>query len=748
MKARRQPWVRQFVPFLTWLPELKNPQILRADVIAGITVALVLIPQSMAYAQLANLPAYYGLYAAFLPPLVAALFGSSRQLATGPVAVVSLMTATALAPIVSADSSTYLAYAVLLALLVGLFQFALGLLRMGILINFLSHPVVLGFTNAAALIIATSQLSKIFGVQLERITGEAHYETVWRTIQAAVTDTHIPTLLIATLAFVIILSVRRMWPRLPNVLIAVVITTILAWAIGFQRSVQIDLEQIASPNVTITIAKQKALAEQIPQLRTLVKNAEKAWDELTPDADHFSQQATEALSKLRGLERALGEIQNLNKSYLRDLNNFRLSAVAQEGDTGRLVFYDADEVPAELSVASTGWKIDKMLDGDRLQLFAGGHVVGEIPRGLPSFSVPAFDWAIISELLVVVIGISLIGFLEAISIAKAMAAKTRQRLDANQELVGQGLANIAGSLFQSYPTSGSFSRSAVNIGAGAVTGFSSVVTSSMVVITLLALTPLLYQLPQATLAAVIMVTVIGLVNIRAVHHAWLANRHDGIVSVVTLVLTLALAPHLELGIIVGIGLSLVMYLWRTMTPRIVSLSRYSDGTFRDQKAFALQSCEEIAMIRYEGSLYFANSSYLEDKVEAILASKPKLQYMILDCAGISEVDATGEEIMRRLYQRLEDAGVELIFTRIHKPIFDTLTATGFVKWVGEERFTRRPDKALEDIYAKLGEEHAESCPLRHPMPVETTPPAPSPPAQPPTQDDNTGTEPKEPATSS
>ena len=214
-----------------WLPELKNKEVLRADVIAGLTVALILIPQSMAYAQLAGLPAHYGLYASLLPPMIAAFFGSSRHLATGPVAMVSLMTAAALEPLATAGGAAFIGYATLLALMVGVFQLLMGMLRLGVLLNFLSHPVVLGFVNAAAIIIATSQLGKIFGVSAE--SGDHHYEFVIHTIRLAVDHTHWPTVGMAVLAFTIMVGVRHFYPKLPFVLIAVVVTTLLAWLMGF-----------------------------------------------------------------------------------------------------------------------------------------------------------------------------------------------------------------------------------------------------------------------------------------------------------------------------------------------------------------------------------------------------------------------------------------------------------------------------------------------------------------------------------
>ena len=236
-----------FVPFMAWLPELTDKTTLRADIIAGITVALVLIPQSMAYAALAGLPPYYGLYAAFLPPIVASLLGSSRQLATGPVAVVSLLTASALEPLATAGSESYIVYAILLALMVGIFQLSLGLLRLGVLVNFLSHPVVMGFTNAAAIIIATSQLPKIFGVVVEK---EAHhYETVWKTLVIATTETHMLTLIFAVLAFGIMAVLKKYYPKLPGVLFAVVVTTMLASLINYEKTMTIAVEQISDKKI-------------------------------------------------------------------------------------------------------------------------------------------------------------------------------------------------------------------------------------------------------------------------------------------------------------------------------------------------------------------------------------------------------------------------------------------------------------------------------------------------------------------
>lgn len=699
-------------PFLSWFPLRRDD--LRKDVIAGITVALVLIPQSMAYAQLAGLPPYYGLYAAFLPPMVAALFGSSRQLATGPVAVVSLLTAAALEPIAVAGSLGYIAYAITLSLLVGLFQLSLGLLRLGVVVNFLSHPVIIGFTNAAAIIIATSQLSKIFGVQVDK--AEHHYETVWNTLVAATTHTHWPTLVFAVGAFAIMITMRRYLPRLPNVLVAVVLTTVIAKVVGFERLQTIGLDQIDSEAVQEAVQNSLALKRELPVLDKAIEAAEKQYQLVLGQRGSESQRtllAQHALKTLRNKhERRLRTVRTDFEDIKKNLRFERVSGT--NGQPGK--FYLRGHLPEDMAGDGRIWHV-RALEGDKLIMNGGGSVVGNIPEGLPRLQLPTFDLGIILQLISAAITISLLGFMEAISIAKAMATQTRQRLDANQELIGQGIANLAGCVTLSYPTSGSFSRSAVNISAGAVTGLSSVVTSLIVVITLLWLTPLLYHLPQATLAAVIMMAVVGLINVKAIRHAWLANRQEGIVAIVSFSLTLAFAPHLDKGILIGAGLALILYLYRTMQPRIALLSRHPDGTLRDAEVFGLKTCENITMVRFDGSLYFANTSYFEDKVMERAAAKPNLRYVIVVGDGINQIDATGEDMLNHLSQRLQSSGIEMLFTGLKKQVLDVFVRTGFLDKIGADRLFRTEEQALQYVWKKLGEGHEADCPLNIVCPV-------------------------------
>jgi len=708
--ARR---LTRFLPFLAWAGELRNGKTLRADLIAGITVALVLIPQSMAYAQLAGLPAYYGLYAAFLPPMVAALFGSSRQLATGPVAVVSLLTAAALEPIAASGSQGYVAYAISLSLMVGLFQLGLGLLRLGVVVNFLSHPVIIGFTNAAAIIIATSQLDKIFGVRAEK--AEHHYETVWNTIVAATQQTHWPTFFIAASAFTIMTMLRRVNPKIPNVLIAVAITTTLSWFIRFEHLETIPLDQIGTESVSEVVRDEIALKQEIPEIDKAVAAAEKNYKNAltrfgTDDSRTLlGQHAWDTLRLKR--ERRIKSV----KADIEEIKKNRFEYVAGPGEQpGK--FYLRGHTPEGAATDGRLWRI-RSVDGEKLVMNGGGNVVGMIPQGLPRFTLPKFDLGVILQLLSAAITISLLGFMEAISIAKAMATKTRQKLDANQELLGQGISNIVGAFTQSYPTSGSFSRSAVNISAGAVTGFSSVVTSAIVIVALLWLTPLLYHLPQATLAAVIMMAVVGLINVQAIKHAWKANKQDGIVAIVSFVLTLAFAPHLDKGILIGAGLALILYLYRTMQPRVAVLARHQDGTLRDAETFSLQTCQNISVIRFDGSLYFANTSYFEDKIQERVAIRPDLKYIIVIGDGINQVDATGEEMLSHLAERLHGAGIELLFTGLKKQVMDVFLRTGLYNRLGAERFFRTEDLALDFAWKQLGNNHEADCPLNVVCPV-------------------------------
>jgi MFS superfamily sulfate permease-like transporter len=695
-------------PFMHWFRNYDMAS-LRFDALSGLTVALVLIPQSMAYAQLAGLPAYYGLYASFLPPMIAALFGSSRQLATGPVAVVSLMTAASLAPLATTGSPGYIAYAILLALMVGIFQLVLGVLRLGLVVNFLSHPVVNGFTNAAALIIASSQLSKMFGVYVD--TAPHHYETIVEVIKSAVHYTHWPTLLMGVFAFAVMYGLKWLSPRIPNVLVAVVITTCISWATGFQHDQAVTIGAIESPAARSLIESFNKAASSLPSLseeRTrlteILNTAKQNHNQIgVLDAEHDVSVVNVNIARLK-------EDAHESRQQLRYL---LLAGVPQPG--GSLKFYPKEETPAGMETDGRTWRIkvgNEPLDVQQLTMMGGGAVVGKIPQGLPALNVPPINLGIMLHLLPFAAIISLLGFMEAISIAKAMAGKTGQRLDPNQELIGQGLANICGSIGKSYPTSGSFSRSAVNLQAGAVTGLSSVFTSLAVVIVLLFFTPLLYHLPQAVLAAVIMMAVIGLVNVTGFIHAWEAKWYDGAISIISFVSTLAFAPHLDKGIMIGVLLSLMVFLYKSMRPSVVSLARAEDEALRCVNTHGLRECKYVAMVRFDGPLFFANASYLEDKITEIMRTKKNLKHIIIVANGINDIDASGEETLSLLVDRVRSAGVDISMSGVNESVMRVFARTHFPAKLGEDHLFPTMEKAISTVYQTAhvhGQE--EACPL-------------------------------------
>ena len=325
---------------------------------------------------------------------------------------------------------------------------------------------------------------------------------------------------------------------------------------------------------------------------------------------------------------------------------------------------------------------------------------------------PSFELSAITHLIGATIAISLIGFMEAISIAKAMAAKTRQNLDADRELIGQGLSNLTGSMFQAYPVSGSFSRSAVNINSGAVTGFSSVVTSLIVGVTLLLLTPLLYYLPQATLAAVIMMAVAGLISIKPMIRTWQAKRHDGVVTLVTFIFTLALAPELEMGILFGMLLSLALLLFRMMKPRVVFPA--NDERLLPAEAVEAGALDDgsIVRMRFEGSLVFANVAFFEEQLQKMLARTPNLKVLIIDGVAINEVDASGNEMLRKYLERLDQSGIDVLFTRLRAPIMEVFKRSHMFEDIGQQHFHRRPPDVFNYAWelVRAGRESKEDDP--------------------------------------
>lgn len=706
--------IYRFFPFLHWFPFRRET--LRADAVAGITVALVLIPQSMAYAQLAGMPAYYGLYAAFLPVIVGAMWGSSQQLATGPVAMVSLLTGSALAQFASPGTDQFIAYAILLALLVGLMQLALGLFRLGAIINFLSHPVIVGFTNAAAIIIALSQINKMLGLPLGR--SEHFLLDVW-TVLRQVGDTHVQTLLIGLAALVIIVTLRRYRPTWPGVLITVVLSAVVSWAIGFERNGIAGLYQFQDAQVRNVIEYVTGTNARVKELEDEIRVRSTELQKLTQPDGRVTPRMIVLSADIEILRLEAATYEREHRLRVRELRRFVFERVPEmNGAPPRFHLSGTATLPTD----GYRWRVAGT-DGVAIHVSGGGEVVGHVPSGLPRLSLPRFDWERLATLLTSALVITLVGFMEAISIAKAMATQTRQRIDPNQELIGQGLANIVGSVSHSFPVSGSFSRSAVNLAAGAVTGMSSVFAGAIVLLTLLLFTKLLYHLPQAVLAAIIVSAVVNLVNFRSMVHAWKVHRHDGAASLVTFVATLGFAPHLDTGILAGAGLAIVLYLYRTMRPRIVVLGRHPDGTLRDARLHELKTSEHIVVVRFDGSLYFANVPYFEDTILQESINSPKAKYIVVVGDGINEIDGSGEEVIRRLVRRLKDGGVTVVFSGLKLQVTRVMQNTGVYALIGAQHFFRTEDAALDAIYQWIHDPtfDAKFCPLN--------PPGAAPPAQ-------------------
>ncbi len=729
-------------PFLSWFKDYDGGK-LKIDLRAGITVALVLIPQSMAYAQLAGLPAYYGLYAAFLPPMVAALFGSSRQLATGPVAIVSLMSAASLEPLATAGGPQFIAYSIVLALTIGIFQLSLGVLRLGLVVNFLSHPVLNGFINAAAIIIASSQFSKFFGVYVDK--APRHYETMARVAQSAMAYTHIPTLLYGIGAVVIMVILKKINPRIPNVLAAVAITTGISLVTGFNHDVFVDVSKVQLAGFSHKVEEFNHIVVEIETLGAAraalgvkvdeQKNLEGKGRGKSIDMINLETQVAILTAKMN-------EAKHYSHLIRTEIRGMKFEAVKTgEGETAAFAFYPKGAIPAGITADGGVWRVkvgNKVLDTAQLKVMGGGAIVGDIPKGL-SVNMPGtiidpvtkektgepslLSMKTVLKLLPTAVIISLLGFMEAIAIAKAMAAQTGQKLDPNQELIGQGLGNILGSFGGSYAISGSFSRSAVNLQAGAVSGISSVVTSIMVVLTLFFFTPLLYHLPQATLAAVIMMAVIGLLNVKGFVHAWKAQWYDGAIAILSFCVTLYFAPHLDKGIMVGVALSMAVFLYKSMRPVVASLSMCkAEGALRSSEYYLLEGCRHISVVRFDGSLIFVNATYLDAQVAKFRTEQPDLRYILLCASGINEMDASGEEELGQLVACVRAAGLGFAICSMKGHVLAVLKRTGLDRKIGRDFFFADTTAALKVIIEKVHRDvnlpkgGCENCPLTQYIP--------------------------------
>ncbi|WP_209330694.1 SulP family inorganic anion transporter [Lunatimonas salinarum] len=557
--------IKNYLPILEWLPNYRKTQF-KGDLSAGITVGIMLIPQGMAYAMLAGLEPIHGLYAVTIPLLLYALFGTSRQLAVGPVAMVSLLTAAGIGSLNPESTEQYLLYALTLAFLVGLIQFGMGALKLGFVVNFLSHPVINGFTSAAAIIIGLSQIKHLFRINLP---NSEHAQEMLVAIFQNIQDIHWLTFAIGVAGILIIKYGKKIHPSLPTPLIAVVFGILMVW--GFDLSTQ------------------------------------------------------------------------------------------------------------------------------------GVKIVGDVPSGLPTLSFPSFDFGVWGTLLPIALTISLVGFAESFAVAKTIQSKHKNyQLDSNQELIALGIANFGASFFKGFPVTGGFSRTAVNNQSGAKTTMSSVISAVLIVLTLLFFTGLFYNLPSAILAAVVLVAVSGLIDIKEPLNLWKKDKSDFAMLITTFLVTLTLG--IETGIITGMLLSLVMVVYRASRPHMAQLGRVpGTNVFRNIKRFDnLELNEDVLMVRVDGPIYFANVKFIKDKMDRWVDKKRRtLKTVILNMESVPSLDSTGAHELQEWILSWRALGIDVCITATKGPVRDVLHRWNLIECVGADHMFVDDQTALEYVEKSL-----------------------------------------------
>jgi SulP family sulfate permease len=669
-------------PFLRWFPP--KGEDLRADFIAGISIAMILVPQSMAYANLAGLPVVYGLYASFLPVMIASMWGASRFLHTGPVAMLSLMSAAAIEPLATRGSEEFIEISLLLALMVGVLRFLLGFFKMGVLINLAAHPVIVGFTNAAALIIGLSLLNSFLGVPMPR--SDSFLADLLQVFQQ-IPHMHIATLAFAVATLIALKVLRQYIPKVPGVLVVVVVGILISTVIGFENQVTIAPEQIDDADARRVYA---SLQDNQQRLLT-VKNEQKYVKEKLVDFEVGSRDAADMQA---GLFRLQAEEKILKLKIYHDTVEAHEQTLVPESDGDGNTVYVVAEGSALFKEV---YRLAGFVDG-QYSLSTGGKVVGEIPSGLPGFKVPLMDFSLISELFATAFIIALIGFMEATSISRALAAKSREKLNPNQELIGQGLANIVGSFFQSYVVSGSFSRSAVAARVGAHTGMYAIISAFGVLLVMLFLTEYLYHLPKAILAAIVMSAVFGLIDFKYMLHAWRVRRADGIAGAVTFLATLIMAPSLADGVLIGVVVTILLFLASTMKPRSEVMGRAPNGSLAGAASHDLAPIsEKYVVMRFDASLVFINAAYFETAVMNALSHFPDAKAILIIGPGINRVDASGEEKLRSLISDLQAAGVTLVFAGLKKQVREALERANLDEVIGSDNIFSNKELALREM---------------------------------------------------
>jgi anti-anti-sigma regulatory factor/multisubunit Na+/H+ antiporter MnhF subunit len=497
--------------------------------------------------------------------------------------------------------------------------------------------------------------------------------------------------------------------------VAVVVTTLVSWATGYEKNVNVTIEDIKAREVVAGIHEFNSLIDRNDDLSkkriALARDKERI-------VKQFGKKSIRALESTAAVEMAGLEMEELAEEITVIRTRLRAHRFTEDASGGAPVF----RIKSDTAKRGRVWRLKagvKPLDENKLLMIGGGTVMGDIPGGVPKPAVPGFDLAAMLRLLPIAMIIAVLGFMETIGVAKAMAARTGRMVEPDQELISQGMANMAGAFGQSYTVSGSFSRTAVNFQAGAVTGFSNVASSLVVLVVMLFLTKYLYHLPQAVLAAIIMMAVASLIKIEGFVHAHKARLHDGIIGVITFIATLAFAPHLDKGIIIGVALSLAYRLLKEMHPDIHFLAKHPDGSFKPADIYNLKPCRHIAVIRFNDSLFFENVSFLEHTIIEVIALMPELKHIIIAGKGINEIDASGEELLSTLVPRLRKNGLEISFSGLNEESTAVLKNTGLYEEIGANRFFLNVQAAVDAIHERIHKGSDETqCPLITPLPAD------------------------------
>lgn len=577
-RSPQQIWLHRlshYLPILDWGLHYRR-EYLAGDLTAGIIVASLLIPQGMAYALLAGLPPQVGLYASILPQIIYAFLGTSRFISVAPVAVDSLMVAAAVGSLAAENTPEYLGLAFLLALMVGLVEILMGVLRLGFLVNFLSQAVISGFISAAAIIIGFSQVKHLLGLKIPQTES-------------------------------------------------------------FIRLLTYIAQEIAAINwVTFTLG--------FVSILVLV---------------YFHQELGKQLQK--------------------------------QGFTEQTITPVTKSAPLLLVIGTSllVWLL-------RLDQFAGVKIVGEIPKGLPSVTIPSIDFNHMQALLPAAFAISFVGFMEAFAVGKFLASKRRQKVDANQELIALGAANLSAALSGGYPVTGGLSRSVVNFSANANTPLASMITALMIALTVMLLTPLFYFLPQTCLAAIILVAVSNLLDFGTLKRLWAYNRADAIAWLTSFVAVLA--TSVEKGILVGAAMSILLHLWRTSRPHIAIVGRVGETEhFRNVLRHNVKTCPHVLAVRVDASLYFVNTKYLEDYLLKVVTDHPEVKHLVLVCSAVNFIDGSALETFKDLIVDFKNRGIEFYMSEVKGPVMDQLAKVGFVDELGRDHIFLTTDQAMQAL---------------------------------------------------